>query len=47
LEDADEEFNKEAGGEGGDAGAGDGALLIEGGVFERLVYVSLKVGKLG
>jgi hypothetical protein len=32
LEDGDEEFDEEGGGERGDARAGDGALLVEGGV---------------
>lgn len=32
LEDGDEEFDEEGGSEWGDAGAGDGALLVEGGV---------------
>jgi hypothetical protein len=32
LEDGDKEFDEEGGSEGRDAGAGDGALLVEGGV---------------
>ena len=36
LEDGDEEFDEEGGGERGDAWAGDGTLLVEGGVAEGL-----------
>lgn len=36
LEDGDEELDEEGGGEGGDAGTGDGALLVEGCVGEGL-----------
>jgi hypothetical protein len=32
LEDGNQEFDEEGGGEGGNSGAGDGALLVEGGV---------------
>jgi len=46
LEDADKEFDKETRGEGSDAGAGDGALLVEGGVFQGLVHMSLRAEKL-
>lgn len=38
LEDGDEEFDEERGCEWGDAGAGDGALLVEGGVAEGLIW---------
>lgn len=36
LQDGDEEFDEQAGGEGCDAGAGDSALLVEGRVAEGL-----------
>ena len=38
LEDGDEEFDEEGGGEGGDAWAGDGALLVEGCVTQGLCF---------
>lgn len=41
LEDADEKFDEEARGEGGDAGAGYGALLIECCIFEGLLRCKL------
>lgn len=41
LEDGDKEFDEEGGGEGGDAWAGDGALLVEGGVAEGLGGISV------
>ena len=41
LENGDEEFDEEGGGEGGDAWAGDGALLVEGGVAEGLGGISV------
>jgi hypothetical protein len=45
LEDGDEEFDEEGGGEGGDARTGDGALLVKGGVAERLCSVLVWRGK--
>ena len=36
LQDRDEEFDEEGGRDGGDAGAGHGALLVEGAVCEGL-----------
>jgi hypothetical protein len=46
LEDGDEEFNKEGGGKRRNAWTGDGALLVKGGVAERLctVLVTLRQG---
>jgi hypothetical protein len=47
LEDGNKELYEEGGGEGSDAGAGYGALLVEGGVTEGLVECGLVGGLRG